>query len=51
VLFLSSSESIANHPELFAALDRKWKFYRAKASGRPQCQHPPRLELDLYATD
>lgn len=32
VLFLSSSESIANHPELFAALDRKWKFYRAKAT-------------------
>lgn len=32
VLFLSNSESIANHPELFAALDRKWKFYRAKAS-------------------
>jgi two-component system CheB/CheR fusion protein len=32
VLFLSSSESITNRPELFAALDRKWKFYRAKAS-------------------
>ena len=32
VLFLSSSESIANHPELFAALDRKWKFYRAIAT-------------------
>ena len=32
VLFLSTSESINNHPELFAALDRKWKFYRAKAS-------------------
>ena len=32
VLFLSSSESIANHPDLFAALDRKWKFYRAKAT-------------------
>ena len=32
VLFLSSSESIANHPELFAALDRKWKFYRTKAT-------------------
>lgn len=29
VLFLSSSESIGNHPELFAAIDRKWKFYRA----------------------
>jgi two-component system CheB/CheR fusion protein len=32
VLFLSSSESIANHPELFAVLDRKWKFYRAIAT-------------------
>ena len=30
VLLLSSSESIANHPELFLALDRKWKFYRAR---------------------
>ena len=30
VLLLSSSESIANHAELFFALDRKWKFYRAK---------------------
>jgi len=32
VLFLSSSESIANHPALFAPLDRKWKFYRAKGT-------------------
>ncbi len=29
VLFLSPSESIGGHPELFAALNRKWKFYRA----------------------
>ncbi|MDP2430642.1 MAG: chemotaxis protein CheB [Pseudomonadota bacterium] len=29
VLFLSPSESIGNHPELFTALSRKWKFYRA----------------------
>ena len=29
VLFLSPSESIGNHPDLFAALNRKWKFYRA----------------------
>ncbi|HEX8989257.1 MAG TPA: CheR family methyltransferase, partial [Rhodocyclaceae bacterium] len=28
-LFLSPSESIGNHPELFAAQNRKWKFYRA----------------------
>jgi two-component system CheB/CheR fusion protein len=29
VLFLSPSESIANHPDLFTPLNRKWKFYRA----------------------
>ncbi len=29
VLILSPSESIGNHAELFAPLDRKWKFYRA----------------------
>ncbi len=29
VLFLSPSESIAGHPELFTPLDRKWKVYRA----------------------
>ena len=45
VLFLSPSESIGNHPELFETLNRKWKLYRAThsyastrammASGRP----------------
>jgi len=29
VLFLSTSESITNRPDLFSAIDRKWKFYRA----------------------
>ena len=29
VLFLSPSESIGNHPELFAPLNRKWKLYQA----------------------
>ena len=29
VLLLSPSESIGNHPALFAPLNRKWKFYRA----------------------
>ncbi|WP_432740245.1 chemotaxis protein CheB [Methylobacter sp. G7] len=29
VLFLSPSEGIGNHTELFAPLNRKWKFYRA----------------------
>ena len=33
VLFLSASESITNHPELFSALDRRWKFYRAVHTG------------------
>ena len=28
VLFLSTSESITNRPDLFTAIDRKWKFYR-----------------------
>lgn len=29
VLFLSPSESIGNHTDLFTPLNRKWKFYRA----------------------
>jgi two-component system CheB/CheR fusion protein len=32
VLFLSTSESIGNHIELFAPLNRKWKFYKATGS-------------------
>ncbi|MGZ8222754.1 MAG: chemotaxis protein CheB [Methylobacter sp.] len=28
ILFLSPSESIGNHTELFTPLNRKWKFYR-----------------------
>jgi len=32
VLFLSPSESIASHPDLFTPLNRKWKFYRAVGS-------------------
>lgn len=32
VLFLSPSESIGNHTELFTPLNRKWKFYRATHS-------------------
>jgi two-component system CheB/CheR fusion protein len=39
VLLLSSSESITHHPELFQAINRKWKFYRASkttlATGLP----------------
>ncbi len=29
VLFLSPSEGIGNHTELFTSINRKWKFYRA----------------------
>ena len=29
VLFLSPSESVGNHHELFSAINRKWKLYRA----------------------
>ncbi len=29
ILFLSPSESIGNHTELFSSINRKWKFYRA----------------------
>jgi two-component system CheB/CheR fusion protein len=32
VLFLSPSESIGNHTELFSPVSRKWKFYRATPS-------------------
>ena len=35
VLFLSPSESTGNHPELFSAINRKWKFYRAVHSALP----------------
>jgi two-component system CheB/CheR fusion protein len=34
LLFLSTSESITNQPELFSPLDRKWKFYQARHDGR-----------------
>ncbi len=30
VLFLSPSESIGNHTDLFETIDRKWKIYRSK---------------------
>jgi len=29
VLFLSPSESVGNHTDLFSMINRKWKFYRA----------------------
>ncbi|MCV2360952.1 PAS domain-containing protein [Paucibacter sp. TC2R-5] len=39
LLFLSTSESITNQPELFSPLDRKWKFYQARHDGRAQREH------------
>ncbi|MEO6463151.1 MAG: CheR family methyltransferase, partial [Candidatus Eisenbacteria bacterium] len=33
VLFLSTSESLGSHPELFTPLSRKWKLYRSTAHG------------------
>ncbi len=33
VLFLSPSESVGNHVELFTAMNRKWKFYTAERAG------------------
>lgn len=38
VLFLSPSESITSHPELFEPLNRKWKIYRA--IGSPAATRP-----------
>lgn len=35
MLFLSPSEGIGDHPELFVPLNRKWKFYRAIHSAVP----------------
>jgi len=35
VLFLSPAESSGKHPELFSAINRKWKFYRAVHSVLP----------------
>jgi two-component system CheB/CheR fusion protein len=43
VLFLSPSESIGNHTELFSPIDRKWKFYHAinnKTSIQPMMDSP-----------
>ncbi len=34
MLFLSPSESIGNHTELFSAFDRKWKLYSATHSNK-----------------
>jgi two-component system CheB/CheR fusion protein len=33
VLFLGSSESVGHMADLFSAIDRKWKFFRAKPTG------------------
>ncbi|MCX7140242.1 MAG: PAS domain-containing protein [Proteobacteria bacterium] len=47
VLFLSASESITSHPELFSALDRRWKFYRAKHTGA--AAYPGILDPQVHA--
>lgn len=47
VLFLSPSESIGDHTELFEPIDRKWKFYRARATLTPR---PPLPAGDLAWT-
>ena len=47
VLFLSTSESITSRPDLFAAIDRKWKFYRTK---RPLGAPPHRATADMAWT-
>ena len=43
VLFLSPSESIGNHTNLFSPIDRKWKFYHAintKTTTQPMMNSP-----------
>jgi len=40
VLFLSPSESIGNHSDLFSSLDRKWKFYSASHSAARPAMTP-----------
>lgn len=49
VLFLSTSESITSHPQLFAAVNRKWKFYRAShapaAAGATLARDLPRHDV------
>ena len=44
VLFLSTSESITSRPDLFAAIDRKWKFYRAN---HPLGQNHIKANVDM----
>jgi two-component system CheB/CheR fusion protein len=47
VLFLSASESITSRPDLFTAIDRKWKFYRTSQHlGAP----PHRATADMAWT-
>ncbi|MCV2355837.1 PAS domain-containing protein [Paucibacter sp. B2R-40] len=48
LLLLSTSESITNQPELFAPLDRKWKFYQARHEG-PQGSMVRDRKIDLLS--
>ena len=45
VLFLSTSESITTRPDLFTAIDRKWKFYRVN-----HAQAAPHLRVNTALT-
>ncbi len=40
ILFLSPSESIGNHTDLFDVVDRKWKIYRNTATAAPKRARP-----------
>jgi two-component system CheB/CheR fusion protein len=43
ILFLSTSESVTNQPDLFLPLDRKWKFYQVRpnaVTGKPDSLSP-----------
>lgn len=56
ILFLSPSEGIGNHTDLFAVYNRKWKFYRAlktRASTQIVINSPSQLAEtgDVYAPD
>ncbi|TRW89659.1 chemotaxis protein CheB [Candidatus Methylobacter oryzae] len=49
VLFLSPSESIGNHTDLFTPLNRKWKFYRTIPS--PASTHAVLASNVTWATE
>ena len=51
VLLLSTSESIINQPELFSALDRRWKFFQVRHTGAVSKPQPiDTLPMFVYQT-